>query len=91
MAMKIKRIQAIDMPTALEKVRARHGNDAVIISTRDLGADDPSGFQRGIELMVGIEEPTASLSGRVKAAARAAAFTRPQRVCRLARHDGRRT
>ncbi|HZQ37629.1 MAG TPA: hypothetical protein VFD32_16980 [Dehalococcoidia bacterium] len=73
MAMKIKRIQAIDMPTALEKVRARHGADAVIISTRDLGADDPSGLQRGIELMVGIEERTASLSGRVKAAARAAA------------------
>ncbi len=75
MAMKIKRIQAIDMPTALEKVRARHGADAVIISTRDLGADDPSGLQRGIELMVGIEDRTASLSGRVRAAARAAAST----------------
>jgi flagellar biosynthesis protein FlhF len=68
--MRIQRIQASDMQTALEQVRGRLGPDAVIISTRGLGStyEERRRGLSGIEVVAGVEpEPATSKPAAAKA------------------------
>lgn len=80
--MRIQRIQAADMQTALEQVRGRLGPDAVIISTRGLGSTSEERRRglTGIEVVAGVEpeKPTTAAKpvpvNNVAAAAARAAY-----------------
>ncbi|MBI2760625.1 MAG: hypothetical protein HYX51_04265 [Chloroflexi bacterium] len=56
--MKIKRVHAADMQSALDRIRAELGPDAVIISTRPLGQtlEDRRRGLRGVEVVAGVDE-----------------------------------
>ena len=62
--MKIKRVHAADMQSALDRIRAELGPDAVIISTRPLG-QTPEDRRRGLRGREGGERDRDGLVGQV--------------------------
>lgn len=86
--MRIKRFQAADMRTAMEQVRGALGPDAVIISTRGLGAtsEEKRRGLRGIEVVAGVQEAArATVSARSEPGTEPATFAQAGVAPALAR------
>jgi flagellar biosynthesis protein FlhF len=77
--MRIKQFREADMRAALERVREELGPDAVIVSTRTLGASPEERRRglRGVEVIAGVDERPGSVIAQAQSVARAAAGVAP--------------